>query len=92
MKSFALLNQNNLVINISVADDNWDSTGWLEYTNKNCGIGYTFDAVNDVFIAPQPLASWSLDQNFDWQPPTPMPTEGEWDWDEDSLSWLEQSL
>jgi len=56
------------------------------------GIGYTYDAVNDVFIAPQPYPSWSLNQNFDWQPPTPMPTEGRWYWDEDSLSWLEQSL
>ena len=56
------------------------------------GIGFTYDSVNDVFIAPQPYASWSLDQNFDSQPPTPMPTEGQWDWDEDSLSWLEQSL
>jgi len=56
------------------------------------GIGYTYDAVNDVFIAPQPYSSWSLDQNFDWQPPTPMPTDGFWRWDEDSLSWLEQSL
>jgi hypothetical protein len=56
------------------------------------GIGFTYDAVNDVFISPQPFASWSLNENFDWQPPTPMPTEGKWDWDEDSLSWLEQSL
>ena len=56
------------------------------------GIGYSYDAVNDVFIAPQPFASWSLDQNFDWQPPTPRPEEGLWYWDEDSLSWLEQSL
>ena len=56
------------------------------------GIGYSYDAVNDVFIAPQPFASWSLDQNFDWQPPTPRPQEGFWRWDEDSLSWLEQSL
>jgi len=53
------------------------------------GIGYTYDAVNDVFISPQPYPSWSLDQNFDWQPPTPMPTEGRWYWDEDSLSWIE---
>ena len=56
------------------------------------GIGYTYDAINDVFIAPQPYPSWSLDQNFDWQPPTPMPTDGRWYWNEDSLSWLEQSL
>ena len=56
------------------------------------GIGYSYDAVNDVFIAPQPYPSWSLDNNFDWQPPTPMLTEGFWRWDEDSLSWLEESL
>ena len=52
------------------------------------GIGYTYDAVNDVFIAPQPYASWSLDENFDWQPPTPMPTEGGCYWDEVSLIWI----
>jgi hypothetical protein len=53
------------------------------------GIGYTYDAVNDVFVTPQPYPSWSLDNNFDWQPPTPTPTEGRWYWDEDSLSWVE---
>ena len=52
-------------------------------------IGFTYDAVNDVFVAPQPYPSWSLDNNFDWQPPTPMPTEGRWYWDEDNLSWTE---
>jgi hypothetical protein len=41
------------------------------------GIGYTYDAINDVFIAPQPFASWSLDQNFDWQPPTPRAHRGQ---------------
>lgn len=52
------------------------------------GIGYSYDAVNDVFIAPQPFLSWSLDENFDWQAPTPKP-DGDWFWDEDSLSWIE---
>ena len=53
------------------------------------GIGYTYNADADVFVAPQPYPSWSLDNNFDWQPPTPMPTEGMWTWDEDNLSWTE---
>jgi len=53
------------------------------------GIGYTYDPVADVFIAPQPYPSWALDNDFNWQPPTPIPTEGEWYWDEDSLSWIE---
>ncbi len=53
------------------------------------GIGYTYDAVNDVFISPKPFASWSLDSNFDWQAPTPMPTEGRWNWNEETLTWIE---
>jgi len=72
---------------------NWIQTSYNHNFRKQyAGIGFTYDAVNDVFIAPQPYPSWSLDQNFDWQPPTPRPEEGLWRWDEDSLSWLEQSL
>jgi hypothetical protein len=71
----------------------WIQTSYNGNIRKQyAGIGYTYDDVNDVFISPQPFASWSLDENFDWQPPTPMPTEGRWYWNEDSLSWLEQSL
>lgn len=53
------------------------------------GIGFTYDAVNDVFIAPQPFPSWSLDLNHDWQPPTPRPKDLNWVWDEETLSWVE---
>jgi hypothetical protein len=51
------------------------------------GIGFTYDPVADVFIAPQPFASWILDENFDWQAPRLMPTEGEWYWNEENLMW-----
>jgi hypothetical protein len=54
------------------------------------GIGYSYDSVNDVFITPQPFASWSLDANFDWQPPTVKP-EGNYAWDENTLSWIENA-
>jgi hypothetical protein len=53
------------------------------------GIGFSYDPVADVFIAPQPFASWSLDDNFDWQPPTPRPEGMGWHWDEATLSWVE---
>jgi len=53
------------------------------------GIGYTYDAVNDVFISSKPYPSWTLDDNFDWQPPTPQPVEGRWNWNEETLSWIE---
>jgi hypothetical protein len=123
MAHYALLNENNIVIQvITGVDENiiqtdldgtqiggssesWEqfyaTRPWLNATsckrtsyNHNirkqyAGIGYTYDAVNDVFVAPQPYPSWSLDNNFDWQAPTPMPTEGRWYWDEDNLSWTE---
>jgi hypothetical protein len=53
------------------------------------GIGYSYDSVADVFIAPQPYPSWSLDENFDWQPPTPRPEGMRWYWDEATLTWVE---
>jgi hypothetical protein len=51
------------------------------------GVGYSYDPVADVFITPQPFASWSLDENFDWQPPVTYPSEGNWYWDEVSVQW-----
>jgi hypothetical protein len=56
------------------------------------GIGYSYDPVADVFVAPQPFPSWSLDANHDWQPPTPKPEEGFWSWNEETLSWDEIEL
>ena len=55
------------------------------------GIGYTYDAQRDAFIAPQPFASWLLDeQTCSWNPPTPMPTDGKlYRWDEETTSWKE---
>ena len=52
------------------------------------GIGFTYNANGDVFIEPKPFASWSLDENYDWQAPVQKP-EGDFYWDEESLSWLE---
>ena len=53
------------------------------------GIGFSYDAINDVFIAPQPYPSWSLDENFDWQAPTPKPEGIGWYWNEEELTWKE---
>ena len=51
MKNFALV-ENGIVVNVSVADENWDSTGWIEYTEA--AIGWTYDSDLNVFIAPRP--------------------------------------
>ena len=52
------------------------------------GIGFTYDADADVFVAPQPYPSWTLDSNHDWQPPTPKP-EGNYAWFEPNRVWIE---
>lgn len=68
----------------------WRQTSYNDTFRKQyAGVGFHYDAVADVFIAPQPFPSWTLDANHDWQPPTPMPAEGDWAWDEDTLSWVE---
>jgi len=121
MAHYAWLDENNIVVNVSVGvDENiiqtdldgsqvggtseaWETfysqaTGHnikrTSYNNKirkqYAGIGYSYDSINDVFIAPKPFASWSLDENFDWQAPTPMPTDGKfYTWNESELNWEE---
>ena len=56
------------------------------------GIGYSYDAINDVFYAPQPFPSWVLNTTtWLWEAPTPMPNDGNnYAWDEPSLSWIQQ--
>ena len=55
------------------------------------GVGYTYDATNDVFYAPQPFASWVLNQTtWLWEAPTPMPEDGKmYMWDEPTVAWKE---
>ena len=55
------------------------------------GVGYVYDAENDVFYAPQPYASWTLDQaTWTWTPPTPYPEDGKYyTWTESTTSWTE---
>lgn len=54
------------------------------------GIGYTYDKANDVFYAPQPYASWVLNETtWLWEAPVAMPTDGQYVWDEATISWKE---
>ena len=68
---------------------NWVQTSYNNNIRKQfAGIGYTYDSDSDVFVAPQPYPSWSLDDNSDWQAPTPMPEDDNmYSWNEDTQSW-----
>jgi len=54
------------------------------------GIGFTYDAVRDAFIAPKPFASWVLNEaTCKWEAPMPIPLEGVmYIWDEATVSWI----
>lgn len=88
MKSYALLD-NNLVVNMSVAAEDWQpASEWVDVTDKKCNIGDTYDASVDQFIAPKPWPSWVLDVNYNWEAPTPMPIDGAlYSWNEETLTW-----
>jgi hypothetical protein len=52
-------------------------------------IGFTYNETADVFVAPQPFASWSLDSNYDWQAPIAYPADGKvYSWDESNQAWV----
>lgn len=73
-------------------DTTWVQTSYNNNFRKQyAGIGMKYEADADLFYNPvSPFPSWTLDANYDWQPPTPMPDDANaYFWDEDSLAWVE---
>ena len=67
---------------------NWIQTSYNgNFRKRFAGVNFIYDPIADVFIAPQPFPSWTLDSNFDWQPPIPKP-EGDWIWNEELGEWV----
>jgi hypothetical protein len=102
MAYFAQINDNIVTEVIVVNDDVPDGAQfahdllggvWIETyidtAGKNyAGIGYTYDATNNNFIAPQPYPSWTLNSDDQWQAPTPQPpAPPNTYWDEDTQTW-----
>jgi hypothetical protein len=93
-----------IVAEQDVIDSGLFGTGWVQtsYNTRGnqhpegrplrgnyAGVGYTYDSVNDVFYAPQPYPSWTLNTiSWTWDSPVPYPTDGEvYFWDEANLTW-----
>ena len=65
----------------------WIQTSYNgNFRKQYAGIGFKYDEVNDIFIAPQPFSLWNLDNNWDWQPPIPQ-TDPMSEWDEETQNW-----
>ena len=69
----------------------WVQTSYNNNFRKRFAfIGGKYDSTNNVFLFPQPYRSWTLDSNYEWQPPTPYPDHGgAYLWSEESKSWVE---
>tara|TARA_R100001443_G_scaffold111352_1_gene124059 strand:- start:406 stop:894 length:489 start_codon:yes stop_codon:yes gene_type:complete len=80
----------------------YDPNSWTPSADQSlafrwnyAGPDFTYDAVNDVFYAPQPFPSWTLDDQYVWQAPVAKPTvvvDGngdliEYNWDEVNQRW-----
>ena len=53
------------------------------------GKGFTYNANEDIFVTPQPYASWIRSGSF-WEAPVAMPTDDKiYTWNEDNISWDE---
>ena len=55
------------------------------------GIGSIYDSVRDAFYAPQPFASWTLNETTCiWEAPVVRPDDGKsYEWDEATTNWKE---
>lgn len=87
-----------LSVDLGLGGD-WIQTSYNHQFRKQfAGVGYIYDEINDVFVAPRPWASWVLNETFDWMPPVPRPediideenhTSTSWIWNEDIQNWEE---
>lgn len=67
----------------------WIQTSYNgKFRKQYAGLGYTYDSVNDAFIAPKPFPSWNLDSNLDWQSPVAIPS---YDVDTELVKWNEEN-
>tara|TARA_R100000306_G_scaffold42663_1_gene41314 strand:- start:54 stop:368 length:315 start_codon:yes stop_codon:yes gene_type:complete len=103
MSHFAEINSDSIVQRVIVAEQDFINSGkvgdsfvWVQcsynnnYRKQFPGNGYRYDKTNDVFVAPQPYPSWTLDSNHDWQPPTARPSDGKmYTWNESKKAWDE---
>ena len=79
----------------------WVQTSYNDNFRKQyAGMGFTYNPTADVFIAPQPYPSWSLNETtWDWDAPVIYPTIVMMNddrlgiyWDESGLVWLARDL
>jgi hypothetical protein len=81
---------NSVVDNIIIADADFIASllNASEYVLSTDSVGIGYNYKGSTFYPPAPYPSWTLDSNFVWQPPIPIPNDGKnYRWDETILNW-----
>jgi hypothetical protein len=78
--------------NVHYKPDSDEPSGQPAVRGNYAGIGFTYDSTNDVFYAPQPYPSWTMNQStWTWEPPVAYPNDDKaYAWDEATKSWVER--
>tara|TARA_Y100000004_G_C8898038_1_gene405082 strand:+ start:718 stop:1161 length:444 start_codon:yes stop_codon:yes gene_type:complete len=85
------------MIPLSKTGVKWVQTSYNNNFRKQyAGRGFTYDPEDDVFIAPQPFPSWSLNETtHDWEAPVAFPSSQSHNgielgcfWDESGRVWM----
>jgi hypothetical protein len=87
-KNIAVLDNNNIVLNILIcSDEEIETTSRIKYEdNQTVYIGG--DYVDGFFYSPSPFPSWIRFEG-NWIAPKPKPSKGQWFWNEDLSEWHE---
>ena len=75
--------------NVHYLPNSNEPSGQPALRGNYAGIGYIYDAVNDVFYPPKPFDSWLLNEStWLWEPPVTYPDDGNlYLWDEETINW-----
>lgn len=76
----------------TISDKVWVQTSYNNNIRKNFAFpGFTYDAIRDAFIEPQPFPSWVLNkETCRWEPPIPLPNNDKfYSWNEPTMTWIE---
>lgn len=67
----------------------WKQTSYNNnFRKRYAPVDGFYDPEKDIFLSPQPFASWNLDVDGEWQAPIPKPLEdGYWEWNEVEQEW-----
>lgn len=84
--------KDGVVVNMIVAEQDWiDTQVGVEYLLSTPANPAYVDGlyIDGRFTLPQPYASWTLDDNYEWQPPVARPADGDiYSWDEANQGWV----